>query len=187
MFGSSQRGLVSTLRLARSTPDERLGVFKVTAVGDTLQVRVLLNGMPTVWCTDLSALSVGLQSGRDGLLEGVVLANGRQFDVEVGVREGRDGEPDFRGPLVHGRVGDRFLYIAWLEPVQDGSRKMFRRLKLYLSPVARRGWSSEGIGWDLVRGPGPVWCEVSGCDAHGGPACGTAELTWSSFAPKEIA
>jgi hypothetical protein len=155
------------------------------AIQETLQIRVTLAGMPVLWCADLSELSVGLQVGRDGLLEGLVLADGREFEVEIGVKEGRDGQPDFRGPLVHGRVGERFLYIAWLAPMDDGSRRRVRRLKVYLSPVARKGWSSDGIGWDLVRGRGAVGCEVNGSDAQGMPACGTAELKWSEVAPKE--
>lgn len=152
---------------------------------EPLQIRVVLNGMPTVWCSDPSELSVCLQSGRDGLEDGAVLPDGRLFEVEIGVKEGRDGRPDFRGPLVHGRVGERFLYISWLEPLESGGRRMFRRLKLYLSPVSRKNWSSDGIGWDLVRAPGPVGCEVAGRDVHGGPACGTAELAWSEVQAKQ--
>ena len=50
-------------------------------------------------------------------------------DVDV------DGAPDFRGPYVHGRRGERFLYLSWGTVDGDGAFTMFRRAKLLLAPV----------------------------------------------------
>jgi hypothetical protein len=47
-------------------------------------------------------------------------------DVELTVRGARLG-----GPYVHGRGGDRFLYLSWGE-VDRGEFKMFRRAKIRL-------------------------------------------------------
>ena len=48
----------------------------------------------------------------------------------VEVAESRvDGARDFRGPAVHGRRGERFVYLTWLE---GPDATMFRRAKLML-------------------------------------------------------
>jgi uncharacterized protein DUF5990 len=48
------------------------------------------------------------------------------FELEVTVVATADGL-DFRGPLVHGRRGERFLYLVWVRPDAEGAPKMFRR------------------------------------------------------------
>ncbi len=55
--------------------------------------------------------------------------------LDVDVVRGRDGALDFRGPAVHGRPGDRFLYLT-SGRVHDGTFDMFRRAKLMLSAVS---------------------------------------------------
>ena len=53
----------------------------------------------------------------------------------------RDAILDFRGPVVQGRRGDRFLYLSWGSVGANGSFEMFRRAKLMLDAV-----SSESVG-----------------------------------------
>lgn len=45
-----------------------------------------------------------------------------------------DGAYDLRGPGIHGKRGDRFLYLSWRE-VDHGMTRMFRRLKIMLDAV----------------------------------------------------
>jgi hypothetical protein len=142
-----------------------------------LRVRIDIGPMPTVWCTDPSALSLGLQSGREDIVRGTALEGGMRFDVVVGVKRGRGGEPDFTGPLVHGRPGDRFLYLSWGRVAADNEHDMFRRLKLHLSPVSRKDWSSPGVTREQV-GRGSVTASVSGSGPDGTPHCGMAEVRW---------
>jgi Family of unknown function (DUF5990) len=47
----------------------------------------------------------------------------------------KDGAIDFRGPSVHGKPGDRFLYLSWGTVDDDGNFEMFRRAKLMLDAV----------------------------------------------------
>ena len=47
----------------------------------------------------------------------------------------KDGAVDFRGPYVHGKPGDRFLYLSWGTVHDDGTFEMFRRAKLMLDAV----------------------------------------------------
>ena len=47
----------------------------------------------------------------------------------------KDGAPDQRGPFVHGKRGDRFLYLSW-GTVDDADHfEMFRRAKLMFDAV----------------------------------------------------
>ena len=47
----------------------------------------------------------------------------------------KDGALDFRGPFVHGKRGDRFLYLSW-GTVDDADHfEMFRRAKLMFDAV----------------------------------------------------
>jgi hypothetical protein len=41
---------------------------------------------------------------------------------------------DVRGPAVHGRRGERFLYLTWGDPAGENWR-MFKRTKLMLDPM----------------------------------------------------
>ena len=55
-------------------------------------------------------------------------------DAGIELVAGEDGY-DFRGPHVHGRVGERFVYVTWGDLAQDGSFHMFRRAKLQFDAV----------------------------------------------------
>ncbi len=43
--------------------------------------------------------------------------------------------PDFRGRFVHGKKGDRFLYLNWGDVDDDGTFRLFRRAKIMLTDV----------------------------------------------------
>ena len=61
-------------------------------------------------------------------------------EIDVEVRNGK-----FSGPYVHGRRGDRFLYLSWGE-VDGDAFTMFRRAKIrleHLDPVALDGRTLE--------------------------------------------
>lgn len=148
---------------------------------DNLRIRIDVAPMPTIWCTDTAALSLGLQSGRDQIVRGEKTNESVRFEVEIGVKRGRDGSPDFTGPLVHGRPGERFLYLSWGHVTPEQEHDMFRRLKLYLTPVSRSGWSSSGISWQQVERGSSVAAAVSGRGPDGTPQCGTAPVHWESF------
>jgi hypothetical protein len=142
-----------------------------------LEVRIDLRPMPDLWTTHPGALSVGLQSGSDEIVRGTETSDAVHFDIVVGVKTGRDGAPDFTGPLVHGRPGERFLYLSWGTVTPETPHETFRRLKLYLSPVSRAGWSSPGVSWDQIN-RAAITTTVSGRGPDGTPHCATAALMW---------
>ena len=139
-----------------------------------LRLHLVLSPMP-----EIPGLSVGLQSGRDDLVSGRDVPDGLAFDVTIDVKRSDDGSPDFRGPLVHGPKGERFLYVTWGH-LADGRHEMFRRLKLYLSPLERAQWSQPGLTWDDI-GSGEVELRISGMGTDGTPACGTCPALWRTL------
>jgi Family of unknown function (DUF5990) len=71
------------------------------------------------------------------------------WTVEIDADDG-----DFRGPAVHGKRGERFVYLTWGE-LTDGTFSMFRRAKLMLADLP----------------PGDVTVDVHLTDDDGLPRC----------------
>lgn len=62
-----------------------------------------------------------------------------RFTCELSVRRHpQTGAPDFAGPFVHGKLGERFLYLSLMN-LRTGT--WVRRMKVLLT----------GIGWDLIE------------------------------------
>ncbi|MDQ3294142.1 MAG: DUF5990 family protein [Actinomycetota bacterium] len=118
---------------------------------------------------------VAVQEGREpvGLVRGD--ARGAAWDVDVRVLETEDGL-DFRGQAVHGKRGERFVYLTWGTVGDDGSFAMFRRAKLMLGrvdPALVRAADAAGT---------PLVAEVDLTDERGGPRCARVDppaLRWS--------
>lgn len=106
---------------------------------------------------------VGIQLGREpaSLVAGDEAS--ATWSTEIRVRD-RAGDPDFAGPAVQGRPGERFVYLTWGNVADDGSFAMFRRAKLMLADVA-----------SLVSSPPDADCRVVATvdltDECGGPRC----------------
>lgn len=87
------------------------------------------------------------------------------------VRVVDDGDAlDFGGPAVHGRRGERFVYLTWGDVDDRGGFVMFRRAKLMLDRVDR----------ELVRRAldtsRPLRARVDLTDGYGGPRCARVDL-----------
>ncbi|MET0149344.1 MAG: DUF5990 family protein [Acidimicrobiales bacterium] len=145
-------------------------------------MRVQLRGRDLpgrTWCgdgEDHDNVHVGLQVRSDpvDLVPGD--ADSASWTLEVRVKVADDGALDFAGPAVHGRRGERFLYLTWGDVGSDGGFAMFRRAKLMLDrvdPALVR--SAEDDGQPLIG-------EVSLTDDRGGPRCARVDqpaLSWS--------
>ena len=83
--------------------------------------------LPGVDVADKFDVHVALQVGRDpvGPVRGDALH--AEWTTTVTSRIDSRGR-DFTGPAVHGKRGERFLYLTWGE-VTDGKFDMFRRAK----------------------------------------------------------
>jgi hypothetical protein len=119
---------------------------------------------------------VALQVRQDpeGLTPGDAPAAAWDLDVAVVVDE--QGALDFRGPAVHGKRGERFLYLTWGDVGDDGSFEMFRRAKLMLNrvdPALVRGADQRDV---------PLVARVELTDGRGGPRCARVDppaIAWS--------
>ena len=58
------------------------------------------------------------------------------FEIES--TAGNGNETDFRGSYVHGKRGERFIYLSWGDVAADGTFAMFRRAKVMLNAVEPR-------------------------------------------------
>jgi uncharacterized protein DUF5990 len=55
--------------------------------------------------------------------------------LEVKLSQLDDGQVDFKGSAVHGKRGERFLYLTWGNLSDDGRFEMLRRAKLMLNRI----------------------------------------------------
>lgn len=91
-------------------------------------------------------------------------------------RSDREGQLDFRGSAVHGKRGDRFIYLTWGNVGEDGTFHMFRRAKLMLNRVDRT-LIDRALAANI-----PLVATVHLTDKHGGPRCARVDppaLTWT--------
>jgi hypothetical protein len=118
-------------------------------------------------------IAVGLQVRDEpaGLVAGDAPA--ALWETEVRLVDG-----DARGPAVHGRRGDRFVYLTWgaVSDPSFGGFAMFRRAKLMLDRVDPALLAeAEQSGRALVA-------DVALTDEKGGPRCARVDppaVTWS--------
>ena len=98
-------------------------------------MRLVIEGhhLPGRSCGTHDDIHVGVQVRRDPADLVAADAESATWEVEVEVVD-RDGEPDFRGPAVQGRRGERFVYLTWGEGSGEAFT-MFRRAKLMLADV----------------------------------------------------
>ncbi len=123
----------------------------------------------------LDNVHVGLQERTEpvGLVRGD--ASRASWPAEVRIELDDDGALDFRGPAVHGKRGERFLYLTWGQVGTDGSFEMFRRAKLMLDridPSMVRTAVQDGLELSAV---------VDLTDDHGCPRCARVDppaISW---------
>jgi hypothetical protein len=145
----------------------------VTQAGVELDVLVRGTHPPGRTFASYADVHVGVQVGRDPV--GLVPADttAPQWPLTVRVLDG-----DFRGPAVHGKRGDRFLYVTWGERVGAGVHgfRMFRRGKLMLDRI------EPAVVEAALEGGRTLVATVSLTDEKGGPRCARYDppaIAWS--------
>jgi hypothetical protein len=122
----------------------------------------------------LENVHVGVQVRRDPTDLVRADAAEARWDVEVETKR-TDSDVDFRGPAVHGKRGDRFLYLTWGEVHGDGTFEMFRRAKLMLNRI-----ESNIIATAIDAGRLAATVDLTG--RGGGPRCARVDppaVVWS--------
>jgi Family of unknown function (DUF5990) len=103
-------------------------------------------------------------------------AAGAHWTLDVTVVEQPSATFDFRGPAVHGRRGDRFLYLTWGNVDDTGRFKMFRRAKLMLDRI------DPTLVATAHHEERPLVGTIRLTDQRGGPRCARVDapdLTWT--------
>jgi hypothetical protein len=134
-------------------------------------------GLPGIAKPVYEAVHVGVQRRK----EVVDLVSGDAaeacWDLEIEVGPGRDGTLDFRGPWVHGKPGERFLYLSWGELL--GANRFFhgfRRAKLWLGTIGEERLRRAIETGAVVEG------RLGLTDGKGGPLCASVRppvIQWS--------
>jgi Family of unknown function (DUF5990) len=150
----------------------RLATMKLIVFGTDLPGRTFCapDGTP------LDNVHVGLQISAEpeNLVPGD--AADARSELEIVTAMDSDGQLDFRGHAVHGRPGDRFIYLTWGNVDDAGAFHMFRRAKLMLNrvdPVLMRDASERGH----------LSARVRLTDDRGGPRCARVDppsIIWNA-------
>ena len=140
----------------------------------TVSIQLVCSNFPSITFGSRTPIYVGLQKKSDIVNE--VPSNTKQatFTIPIQIKRGKDGNPDFRGPYVHGRVGDRFIYLVWFEKIEDTNVR-FGRAKIKLSQL---NW--QHLQQDSIK------AYLSMSDRKGCPVCATVPkdlIQWSITEP----
>lgn len=112
----------------------------------------------------LHNVHVALQVGKEpvGLVRGDADAARWEFDVRI---HAAADSIDLRGPAVHGKKGDRFVYLTWGNVDMDGAFAMFRRAKLMIDDIDAQ------LLAEAAHDDGVLVATVTLTDEHGCPRC----------------
>ena len=116
----------------------------------------------------------GLQS-KHGVDDPMPATASTDFRTAIHVRATPDGV-DFGGEHIHGRSGDRFIYLSWGLPDQTEPFVMFARAKIKLANIP-----SDLLERAREHGQG-LRAELQATNAKGQPASGTIippAIRWS--------
>jgi hypothetical protein len=119
---------------------------------------------------------VGVQVGKEVVDIFPATASQVCWTVSVDVVPSSDGGLDIRGPAVHGRRGDRFLYLSWGTRSGDGGFTMFRRAKLMLDSVDQATLQAADQSGSLLA-------SLSLTAPDGSPRCAAVrppDISWSA-------
>jgi Family of unknown function (DUF5990) len=126
-------------------------------------------------CT-YSNVHVGVQCRRDVVEIVPGDAPAAEWNFPVDVVPDCD-PPDFRGPHVQGKRGDRFVYLSWGAVDDEGNFQMFRRAKLMLAAVPAAVLAS-------ANQPGQMLLGALGLTAaDGSPVCAATRppaISWTA-------
>ena len=99
-----------------------------------MRIRIVGTELPGRKHDDYSNVHLGLQVRNEVIDRVPADAERAVFEMDVNLVEAPGGI-DFRGPCIHGKRGERFLYLSWGNVAADGTWQMFRRAKLQLDAI----------------------------------------------------
>lgn len=133
--------------------------------GRTITILINCHDLPKATFGSQSSLRLGIQKGQEVNDDVPVEGAGAMFQATLEVESRKTGEPSFRGPYVHGKPSDRFLYLCWGRRTAE-HWELLGRAKVSL---ANLGWKQLEQAWDAGK---PVTLSVAMTDSRGRAACG---------------
>ena len=113
---------------------------------------------------------VGVQKKEEVVMDTSIDVETKNFIIPVKVKPNKAGAPNFLGEFVHGKVGDRFLYLVWYQK-KGIHKERFRRAKIKLAPIS---WTHIE---NAIHQNQPIQANINLTDHKGGPVCATLKST----------
>lgn len=145
-------------------------------MSEFLSIQLNCSDFPGLPFEGRAAVYLGIQFKQEILDETPTTVQEKIFDLHVKITEGKDGRPNFTGPYVHGKTGDKFLYLVWFMKTSIGNEG-FRRAKIKLN----------ALSWSQIRKAqaegSPLRAQISLTDAQGGPICASLKPPYIQWLP----
>lgn len=133
-------------------------------MSELLSLQLVCTEFPGLPFEGRANIFLGIQRKKEVLEETPTSIPQKVFSLQVKVNEGKDGLPNFTGPYVFGKIGDKFLYLVWFIKTANG-KEGFRRAKIKL----------QDLSWKQIQksiaGQSPIRANICLTDAKGGPIC----------------
>jgi hypothetical protein len=126
----------------------------------TITFRLTCSNFPGIEFENRQPVYVGVQKKSDIVDERPGDAKQAVFSIPARIKKAKDGRPDFLGPYIHGKVGDRFIYLVWFENKE--TKEPFRRAKIKLSHLTWAHLQQDNLEAHLMM-----------TDQKGCPVCAT--------------
>jgi hypothetical protein len=132
----------------------------------TVGLRIIGHQLPGLRWGGCESIHLGVQRQRGGEVVDLVPGDADEavFDLSVDVVVDDQGS-DLRGPFVHGRRGERFVYLSWVQARPDGGSEMFRRAKLHLSALTQQDVANAAATGATIE------ATLNLTEPDGGPLC----------------
>src|SRR5438477_5360154 len=142
-----------------------------------MRIEIVGRNLPGLSCGPrYHNIHVGIQRRREvvELVPGDASSARWSFECETAED---DDSFDVRGPFIHGKRGERFIYLSWGIVSVSGEFEMFRRAKLKLDGI------EPGTLRKAARDRGRLVVVVNLTDTKGNPACAVLrppQIEWSA-------
>ena len=159
----------------------RCGAHPMYARIDDVVIQVDGRNLPGIRCNpspeagpyESVHVGVGPRFAADHLFPGDAPSTSWRFDIRVMPAD--DGSLDYRGPMVSGKRGDRFLYLNWFAITDGGEFKPFRRAKVDLTAI------DAALVKQAIEEDAELHCTVELTDAKGNPTCARFKASMISW------
>lgn len=143
----------------------------------TFSIQLTCSNFPEACFEDRQHIYLAVQKKKELVFDTDGRSTVIEFTLLIEVKQEKDGSPNFLGPYVHGKKGDRFLYLVWYNKI-GRLKETFRRAKIKLAPLT---WVTV---LSAIKTGQPIVAAINLTDAKGHPVCASlkaANLTWENI------